>query len=256
MKAHHSRRPPSALSMPYGNKSKSIKPWTKKGYKSKKTWPNRRYGGGQNPRITGAGLPRTFNEHHFKRQASSSVSPIVPVTSGGETWAFFAYTFDLAEISASQELTDLYDTYRINGVRVELMMSSGIPNAGAGYPSGQVVAECNWYEDLTDATPPTSSSEFTQRGGNKKIQFGPDGKVSIYVKPKPVTAMYNGTDITPAFASTVTRDGKAPFIATAYPGVPHYALKVGIRFAQGWMPASTAHIQPTFTYYVTMKDPK
>lgn len=255
VKVQHNHRPLPTVNMPYGRKS-GWKPKTsrKGGYKAKPRWKKSGWDAGQNARKTGAGLPRRLNEHHFKRQASSSVSPISIVTIGVEQWAFFSYSFTLADISASQELTDLYDTYRINGVRFEIMLPPqiGIPAA----TNGQVIGECNWFEDLTDASVPTQPTEFTQRGGNKVVEFGQDGKVSIYLKPKPVTAMYNGTDITPAFASTVTRDGKAPFIATAYPGVPHYGLKVGIRFAQGYSIASTQHLQVTQTYYVTMKDPK
>lgn len=254
VRVHHNHRPLPTVNMPYGRKS-GWKPKTsrKGGYKAKPRWKKSGWDAGQNARKTGAGLPRRLNEHHFKRQSSTAISPITATLIGTEQWAFFAYTFDLADISASQELTDLYDTYRINGVRFEIMLP---PQAAPGLTSGQTIAECNWFEDLTDATVPTAASEFTQRAGNKVVEFGQDGKVSIYLKPKPVTAMYNGTDITPAFASTVTRDGKAPFIATAYPGVPHYGLKVGIRFAQGFAPPSTQHIQLTKTYYVTMKDPK
>lgn len=233
------------------------RPWG--GYK--KTWAKKAVGRPYSSRKAASGaLKRNLNEHNFKRMGETKTSLLTPYTlSSNEVWYFDAMNFDLAQIQDATDLTALYDTYRIKGVKVEFNFnSSAAPNDPVSFedrvPEGMEV----WvFEDLTDSTTPTTPSEFTSRSGVRRLFPDNSGMVSIFLRPKPLGAVYNGVEA-PAAAATWTHDAKAPFFSCSYPGIPHYGLKIAYKFRKQQGVTPNFYFSPTYNrqYWFTMKDPR
>lgn len=241
-------------------------PYRKMGMgKPRKTWKKKPYNRAASARSSFAAqrvraiqpqASRLYTTHSFKRMGDGKSITVAGISSGGGTWYITAETFQLSDISNSSELTALYDSYRLSGVLYEVSVNTMFNQVTTGAAEmARVGLTAYMFEDNTDATTPTTSGEFTQRANVKATPVSEGGKVSFFLRPRPVTAIYNGV-ATPAFASLIDPATKgAPFISCDYPGVPHYGLKWAICAPPNTTPTNMNFLIAR-TYYFTLKDPR
>lgn len=193
--------------------------------------------------------------HWFKRKIQMSVNQLVQGTSDALASMFFAldavYTPGTAFSAASYtipnytEFTNLYDCYRILGVKVNFIprhIDTNTPTFAAGNGSALL-----WYAvDTNDGAVPGTITSLAEYGTSKcRYMYKP---FSIFLSPKSVNPVYE-TGVTNAYEARSKR-----WIDTNDPDVPHYGIKIGI-------PASTAatgffKMDVTLTYYIQCKQTK
>lgn len=150
--------------------------------------------------------------HLFKRVAYSE--NYISVSSGGAPKTFGSLTFQLSDLPNYTEFTELYDLYKINKVKVELIpkINSATLNGSAQMPIIHTTVDSN------DSTPPAALTELMENEDLKTTRGTSIHK--RYFTPKCQLKLYE----------SIATDGYAtarrnPFINTADPTVPHYALK-------------------------------
>lgn len=195
------------------------------------------------------------NVHWFKRKFQMSVNQLVQ----GTTDNFASMFFTLSNIntpgtlfSASSyalpnytEFTNLYDCYRILGVKVNFIprhIDTNTPSYASGNGSALL-----WYSiDTNDGAVPSSLQTLAEYNTSKcRYMYKP---FSIFLTPKSVNQVYESA-ITNAYEAKGKR-----WIDTGDPDVPHYGIKLGV-------PASTAStgffkMDVTVTYYIQCKQSK
>lgn len=152
--------------------------------------------------------------HLFKRTAYQSNQ--IQLNSGSGT-VFGSNTFALANLPGYTDFTELYDQYKINKVKVQFIpkITSAILNGSAQIPMIHSTIDSN------DATPPASIQSMME---NEDVKSTRGNAIHTrYFTPKCQTKLYESA-VTDGYA--VSR--KNPFINTADPTVPHYALKWAI----------------------------
>lgn len=134
---------------------------------------------------------------------------------GGMT--FGSITFALSDLPNYTEFTELYDLYKINKVKVTFIpkINSATLNGSAQMPIVHSIVDSN------DSTPPANLTELMENEDVKTTRG--TSLHTRYFTPKCQTKLYE----------SIATDGYAvarrnPFINTADPSVPHYALKWAI----------------------------
>lgn len=155
-----------------------------------------------------------------------------------------SYLFKLSSVVDSGDFTNLYDRYKINGVRLKIMYQADSASVGGL----GVLPIFNYCADYDDATVPSALNTVQTKLRARSVVLTANKPVSIYLKPKVATAMYQS--LLTGYAVT-----KAPFINSTYPDVQHYGLKTWIN--NFYAPAG-ANNQITIqaTYYLSCKDPQ
>lgn len=95
----------------------------------------------------------------------------------------FSMQFSLNQIAAVAELADVFEQYRIMGVKVFITYQHNVSTASgtSGMPGIQ------WYPDFDDNTPPATESEVRQRMGVHSKKWSADRTtVAMYVRPRPI----------------------------------------------------------------------
>lgn len=122
------------------------------------------------------------------------------------------FQFSLDQLPAYSEFTNLYDSYRIDKVRVTFEPFSNI-NSWAHYcPMIRVI------KDYNDNNALGSASSYYQDETMRSYPFLK--RFSVVVYPKTSTAVYDG------LLSAYTETKGKPWIHMANNDVPHYGLKV------------------------------
>lgn len=143
----------------------------------------------------------------YYRQNVLQLSTAVPNVQG-------AMTFQLSDLPSYTDFTDLYDLYKINKVSVTFIPKINVADLGASVqmPTIHTVLDSN------DATPPATLASMMEDESVKTTRGTQLHR--RYFTPKCQIKLYESI-ATDGYAS-VRRN---PFINTADPTVPHYALK-------------------------------
>lgn len=179
---------------------------------SRPRWARKRVGG------VSRGLLRQV--HHFKRVVN--FGDLVASTSslGVQTPIANAYSFSLSQLPNNTDFTNLYDQYKINGVKLSFVPKASesliSPLSGVTAPLG--FGRLMTVIDYDDANAPGSENDMLQYG-NVKIT-APMQNHSRYVKPMILRSLYQST------TSTGYQPTRGGFVDVANPTVPHYGIKV------------------------------
>lgn len=145
----------------------------------------------------------------------------------------FAMQFSLNQIAGVAELADIFDQYRLLGVKVFISYQHNVSTAGgtSGLPAIQ------WFPDFDDATPPATESDLRQRMGVITRRWDSDSVTQVMsVRPRPIYTA--GTAMVPYGTW---------FDCQTNPNTVHYGLK-GI-LSNVLLPAATGEYDPRSTAF-------
>lgn len=157
----------------------------------------------------------------------------------------FSLMFAFNQQTNSTEFTNLFDQYKIKYGTVRVQNNGNI----SGTQSGGILPYIEYVQDHDDNTPPPAA-DFRERMGIKTAYFSSSRvMIKMGVSPKPATTLYNTL-----VSSGYGVPGKAPWINTSNPAVPHYGIKGVIRSM--WLPNGSNQAILTFdsTLHHMVKD--
>lgn len=209
------------------------------------------------------------NLHLFKR---TLIVPVVlnratasqDVATGHNIWGYCNSAiagqedFRLSSLDGYTDFTNLFDRYKINGIKWELSCFNGeadMGNASAWVAdlkttSGTIkVHTCNDYDDNT---PIGSIKEMAQYSTYKRTSLQGQKQVKRYIRPR-VLAMAYETAVSTAYSP------KVMYIDCNDSATPHYGIKFIVEEPRQWQAgqdASYLQLQLKCTFFVSFKDPR
>ncbi len=191
----------------------------------------------------GTGITGKGGVHMVRQKVYTTFT--IPSTATQPGPYFVKKSFTLADLPQALSFRQLYDEYKINAVSTQVMLNA--PTVNDGTQNLQLAYVLN---DKDDDVIPLTWNIFLERAATKiKNLYITAGRAqhSMYVKPTPLTALYNSPVST---GYGLMR--KAPFVDMANASLPHFGLLYG--FNNG------AEIRPTpivvtlvTTYYMSFK---
>lgn len=158
----------------------------------------------------------------------------------------FAYEWALSDVTNHEEFLNLFEEYRIVGVKYHMRPRLGINVATQTTDFGVL----HVWRDHDDVNTPTAQAEYLQKQSVKSWNMNkPPANASIYIKPSILFQTYEST----------TSTGYSPkfgqWISSNDPSVPHYGLKMWWEdVTQGTNSSATVHA--TITYYLQFRGTK
>lgn len=153
-----------------------------------------------------------------------------------------AFLFKLNSIIDPNDFVQLYDRYKINGIKLKIMYQADSASAGGL----GVLPIMNFAYDHDDASPPSSLNGVNTKSTARQVVLSANRTVSIFIKPKVSSSLYQG-----AFTGYSVQ--RPPYIDISSPDVQHYGLKTWINNFYAPTGANN-QITITPTYYLSMKD--
>lgn len=156
--------------------------------------------------------------------------------------------FYTAQLPNSNELTALYDQYRIDYVEMEPIFSNNMSNVTTPLITLPIMYICKDYDDSNDA----GISDIQQYQNHKWHQVGQVGKRNITrVKPNVDVAIYQSPILT-GYAR-----GKPMFLDTNSAQVPHYGIKIAMEpMVVPGTNTVIGYFTFNFKYHITMMNTK
>lgn len=153
-----------------------------------------------------------------------------------------AFNFKLSSVIDANDFVQLYERYKINGVKLKIMYQADSASVG-----GQgVLPILNFAYDHDDAVAPSSLNSVNSRSTAKQVVLNANRTVSIYIKPKVAAALFQGV-----FSGYSVQ--RPPYIDISSADVQHYGLKMWIN--NFYTPTGANNqITITPTYYLSMRD--
>lgn len=196
---------------------------------------------GQISRITVTGVGAIGNSG-FDGNGSQFLTGVTADSMANNYQFGASYVFKLSSVIDSGDFTQLYDKYKITGIKVRIMWQCN----QAGVSGTAVLPILSYSVDHDDAALPSSLYQITTKGTSKVKVLGQRNYVDVYIRPKVAGALYQS--LLTGYSSV-----KAPFINSTYPDVQHYGLKFWLNNV--YMAAGINNqfeIQPT--YYIACKE--
>lgn len=155
----------------------------------------------------------------------------------------FTIQFRLDELEQYTEFTSLFDSYKIVSCKVKVQ-STFFSSTQTATP----VPFIDYIQDHDDNTMP-SLSLMRQKMGVKTKYFGSRSNITMGVRPKCATQVYDG--LTTAYA---VPGPAGTWLNASHPSVPHYAIKGIVRNV--FLPATvnTSPLTWDISYGVALKD--
>lgn len=158
-----------------------------------------------------------------------------------------AFQFNLSALPNVGEFTNLFDRYKITGVKLRIMFLANSNDTGV--TSALSIPLIHYINDLDDAAPPTSENEILQKNFLKTRRL--DEPFTYFLKPKATSEVYASP------SSTGYSVAKSMWIDGNSPNIPHFGFKAWI----GNGPATPSQqnlgrLKVYATYYVALKDPQ
>lgn len=158
------------------------------------------------------------------------------------------WAFCLSDVPDYTEFTELFEYYRITGVRIRYTFNG----TNATLPIGNSYAfmpTIMYAADTNDSTPETRNDLMQHNGVSFKTLNRPG---NVFVKPRTQVMMYEGV------AGTGYAEGSMKWINTSDPNVPHYGWKYSINGdLEGGMGAQNiGKVTFMVTYYIELKGAK
>lgn len=168
--------------------------------------------------------------YKFKRRQNEATSGTIEADPGSAK--FGAFGFYLSDTHNTSEFTNLFDQYKITGVKVEFVprtqptiQSTGPqwdPNTSTWVlPPQQDTVVPNLYvtTDFDDINPPTTIDSVKEYQGSIRVPMNRYRK--IFIRPRPQMALFTS----PGVSSGIGVPVRAPWLDCAQTGVPHLGLK-------------------------------
>lgn len=155
--------------------------------------------------------------------------------------------FRLNAVADYSDLTQLFDRYKITGVKVKMLYQQNIADA-----QSVGALPVMWYaQDFDDSLVPTSSTDVQVKQYAKTRILNGNREFSLFIRPR-ISKSLVSADTTSAGASSE----KPCYVDCAYPQVPHYGLKFWV---DGWHAGSPSQaiaqaLRIQTTYYLKLKD--
>lgn len=183
------------------------------------------------------------NIHRFTRWEDQNNPVTISCNFGALGTSLGSHVFQLDKLSNYSDFVNLYDSYKITGVKVFFDYSAD--NTVATNPMGVMLPKLWVKVDHDDNNVPTLT-ELTESKKSRCFRFT-DSKLthSMYVKPSTLAPLYKG-GVTWGYGPKYRQ-----WIDTANADVPHLCIKLG---TQGVPNANLGKITVRCKYYLTMKD--
>lgn len=156
-------------------------------------------------------LKRTKRQkvHYFKRTLYVSDWQVTPT---GATTTLFGQSFVLADTPGYTDLTNLFDQYKINGIKVKVIPRSTV------YASGTDAGMLYSVLDFNDSTAPADVNALSQYESFRVTRGA--SMHNRYFRPRINVGVYD--------EAAGTNFNTKGWLATTQYNVPHYGLKWGI----------------------------
>lgn len=157
-----------------------------------------------------------------------------------------AVVFKLNSATDFGDFAQLFDRYKITGVKLKFLYQSNIANSDSTSGSNALPL-LNYSFDADDADVPTTLDDVQRKQYcHQKILNG-NYSFSIFLKPRILKEVYQSA------LGTGYNSAKATWLDCNNSSIPHYGLKFWIN---NWCPGATKFHQLTIqpTYYLALKD--
>lgn len=189
--------------------------------------------------------------HFFKRTALLHIDMNPAVlgttafwTNSGVSGAGATSVFTLNDLPQNQEFSNLFDLYKICGVKMKFVFDKNDALSATG--AGSSLPTLYFIRDQDDGTVPANINEMIQYESCKMKRL--DKPCTFYVKPK-ISQMVYETAVTTAYATPK----RNPWLDCANNDVAHYGCKWAIDFNTAFG-TSIGRLAIFMTYYIACKD--
>lgn len=202
----------------------------------------------------GRSYRRRFRRSSYTKRSGQKVFTFkrtkVSYISIENTLATAANSYKLNDLTDYTEFTNLFDEYKISGIKEKFIFDTTVNLTPAGNAAA-VMPNLYHYLDYNDATPPASIAEMSQDDSLKINRL--DKVVTRFFRPKILMSASDGATNTLA----ITPKGN-PWISTAQPGIIHYGFKYAVDASMetGTGSMHVGKITRIATYYFKCKSPK
>lgn len=137
---------------------------------------------------------------------------------------FRGYNFTLGLVPNVSDFTNLYDQYKIQGIRLEFRLRRNISNDSTGAVAADTGVRPLMYTvvDYDTSTTPASVAALREYANCKVWQFDSEKPYTRFFKPKVLNEVYR-TAIT-----TATAPMAAPWLSTTFTDAQHFGMQVAI----------------------------
>ena len=146
----------------------------------------------------------------------------------------------LADLPNYNEYVNMWDKYKLSGVRLRFIPSNDNSPVATATASGPGVF--SWCVDYNDANAPASVDDIMQYPNMRMKR--PTAPFSVFLRPKFETALYQG--------ATTGYRASTGYVDTASSTVRHYGLKYCLHDTA----ATNCTIRVWATYYLSLKELK
>ena len=154
--------------------------------------------------------------------------------------------FKLESVLDSNDFTNLYDRYKIVGVKLKFLYQSNLANSDSTTGTNALPL-ISYAFDGDDASLPTGYLDLARKQYTHQKILNGNRFFSYYIKPRITKEIFN-SPITTGYSSE-----RACWLDCNSAGIPHFGVKMWIN---NWNSGNTKFNQLTIqpTYYLAMKD--
>lgn len=174
--------------------------------------------------------------------------PPAPANVVADTYGYqfpVSMQFQLNKAIDNNDFTQLYDRYRIDGVKIKITPLQNVSTAGG---TGLLPMVC-YTQDFDDSALAGSYEDVARKGYAKTKTLS--RPVSIFIRPKVSQEIYSGNLVAPGYSVV-----KPMWLDCNSNTIPHYGLKMWFRNTQ--LPANATGALQCFRfetiYYLSLKD--
>jgi len=175
------------------------------------------------------------NIHFFKRTKLTSYT----ITNSSFQTGALSNIFKLSDLPDYTEFTALYDTYKINAIKVKFIFDRNVATSQVGV-TNQALPNLLTIKDYNDSAVPADEDDMLQYPTFKVQRL--DRPIVKYFKP---CQLVNGT----------TQTVRARFNPTDAPSIEHYGLKTCISTSSS-NEGNIGTLKIYTTFYLSMRTPK
>lgn len=159
----------------------------------------------------------------------------------------FAFQFNLSALPNVSEFINLFDRYKIMGVKLRVMFLQNSQDVGT--LTSVSIPVIHYVYDCDDANPPTTEAEMLQKNFLKTRRL--DQPFNYYIKPKATSEVFASV------SSTGYSVSKSMWIDMNSPQIPHFGFKAWISNGVS-TPITTVlgRFRIYATYYIALRDPQ
>lgn len=180
----------------------------------------------------------TFKQYHYSRYGLRQSINL------NTNQALGAYQFSLDQVQNFADFTNLYDQYKITGVKVTFRLMT---NPDSAIASTQIFPTLWAVRDNDDSGTPASLINLMEKEGVKYKILRPNAAISMYVKAPRLAGMVYQTATSTAYTSMA-----AKWVDCSYPSTPHYALKWCVD-SEGVSQPGNYYISVQTKYYISFR---